>query len=585
MKMGRSFARRAATCAAAVSFGLAAAARAADADRPNVLLVMTDDQGYGDLGVHGNPVIRTPNLDRLAREAVRIEPFYVCPVCTPTRACLMTGRYNQRTRAVDTFRGRAMMDPAETTLAQVLRDAGYRTGIFGKWHLGDNYPLRAVDRGFEESLVHRGGGLAQPAGPPGEGYFDPELLKNGKPTPTKGYCTDLFTDAACDFVRSADERPWFCYVAYNAPHTPLQLPPEDEAEYRGEDLSFERFPQTGYPLVGKARPRDTAKLYGMVSRIDRGVGRILAEIESKGGRDNTLVVFLTDNGPQWVRYNAGLRATKGTVYEGGIRVPCFVRWPARLTGGVVREGAAAHIDLFPTILAACGVAVPEGLRLDGVNLLPWLQGGPYPAPDRTLVFQWHRGDRPEAYRAFAVRQGRYKLVQPQGTQEGPFDPDSAALELYDLERDPYEMQDLAEANPDVVARLKSAFDRWFDDVCSTRGFDPPRIVLGADAENPSTLTRQDWRGDGWQPGAGGRWFVRFDCDGRYAVTARFPAKDVERSAFLRLAGVERAARVPAGADRIVFENLDLQEGDASIEAWIEEQGGREGAHYLDVLRR
>jgi arylsulfatase/arylsulfatase A len=585
MTSAGSLQRRAAACAAAVLFGLAAPAPALDAQRPNVLVIMTDDQGYGDLGLHGNPVLRTPNLDRLAREGVRIEPFYVCPVCTPTRACLMTGRYNQRTRAVDTYRGRAMMDPDETTVAQVLREAGYRTGIFGKWHLGDNYPLRPFDRGFEESLVHRGGGLAQPAGPPGEGYFDPELIKNGEPTPTKGYCTDIFTDAAIDFLRSPDARPWFCYVAYNAPHTPLQLPPEDEAEYRTEDLSFERFPQTGYPLAGKPRPVDDAKLYGMVSRIDRGVGRILEKLESQGRRENTLVVFLTDNGPQWVRYNGGLRGTKGTVYEGGIRVPCFLRWPARLPAGVVRSGPAAHIDLFPTILAACGVPAPDGLRLDGVNLLPWLEGARPDPPERPLFFQWHRGDRPEAYRAFAVRQGRYKLVQPDGTQEGPFDADSAALELYDLERDPYEMHDLAQDQPDVVARLKTAYDRWFDDVCSTRGFDPPRIVLGTDFENPATLTRQDWRGDGWQPGALGRWFVRIGRDGRYSITARFPAKDVERSARVRLAGVERSAAVPAGADRVAFQDIPLREGDAAVEAWIEEGEDREGAHYLDVARR
>ena len=188
-------------------------------------MIITDDQGHGDLGVHGNPKIRTPHLDQLARQSVRLDQFHVMPVCAPTRACLMTGRYNYRTRVVDTFMGRAMMDPQEVTLAEMLGPAGYRTAIFGKWHLGDNYPLRAIDQGFQEALVLKGGGIGQPSDPPGgSSYFDPILQHNGRPVKKAGYCSDVFTDAAIDSSTANRARPFFVYLAFNCPHTPLEVP-------------------------------------------------------------------------------------------------------------------------------------------------------------------------------------------------------------------------------------------------------------------------------------------------------------------------------------------------------------------------
>lgn len=552
---------------------------------PNVLLIMTDDQGYGDLGVHGNPVIQTPRIDQLAGEGVRLESFYVCPVCTPTRACLMTGRYNQRTGAIDTFQGRAMMDPAEVTIAELLAQAGYRTGIFGKWHLGDNYPLRACDQGFAESLVHRGGGLAQPSGPPGEGYFDPELLHNGKPMASKGYCTDIFTDAAIDFLRTPGERPWFCYVAYNAPHAPLQLPPEEEALYASLSLAKDRFPNRGYPLEPYMTESDIAKIYGMVSRIDRGVGRMLDLLEELGVARNTIVIFLTDNGPQGSRYNAGMRGAKGTVYEGGIRVPCFIRWPEALRAGTIVNIPTAHIDLLPTILSACKVPLPKH-PLDGVDLLPVLTGDRTEPFDRRLFFQWHRGDRPERFRSFAVLEGRYKLVQPESTRPGPFDPSQAKFQLFDLEADPFEQRDIAAENPAIVDRLKTAHERWHQDVCGERDFDPPRIILGTDHDNPTTLTRQDWRGagDGWDDSHVGHWEVRIGRGGRYCVTLRFRQHDTPSTVHFAMGGVARAVPVASGAESVTITGLDLPEADSVLEASVENSSRRYGVHYVDVLR-
>jgi arylsulfatase A-like enzyme len=265
--------------------GLAAAAPAVASDRPNVLLVITDDQGFGDLGAHGNPVVRTPNLDAFTKQAAWLKNFHVSPVCSPTRSSLLTGQYNYRTGVVDTYLGRSLMRPDVTTLAQHLAGAGYRTGLFGKWHLGDNYPLRPEDRGFQETLWSRGGGLAQPSdhpdSTPATAYFDPFLTRNGKEERGKGYCTDVFTDAAVRFVSAKADRPFFAYVAYNAPHDPFQVPPAFFAPYQGRDLTPAGFPRVGQPWAGpKLDTNATARAYGMIENIDTNFARLLKALDS-----------------------------------------------------------------------------------------------------------------------------------------------------------------------------------------------------------------------------------------------------------------------------------------------------------------
>src|SRR5262245_8286221 len=280
--------------------------------QPNIIVVIADDMGHGDLGCHGNPKIRTPHLDRFAGQSVKLHSFRVSPVCSPTRASLMTGRYNYRTGVVDTFIGRSMMRSSEVTLAEMLTAAGYRTGIFGKWHLGDNYPMRPQDQGFGECLVHRGGGIGQPSDPPGgESYFDPILSHNGKLVKTKGYCSDVYTDAALRFMDEVSDKPFFCYLAFNCPHDPLQVADELVEPYRKMNLAHDQFPRVGHPLPGKADQEKIARVYAMVGNIDDNVGRLLKRVD-----DNTIVVFLTDNGPASVRYNSGMRMRKGSVYDG-----------------------------------------------------------------------------------------------------------------------------------------------------------------------------------------------------------------------------------------------------------------------------
>ena len=535
--------------------------------RPNVLIILTDDQGWGDLGAHGNPHLRAPNLDRLHREGPQMERFYSCPVCAPTRASLMTGRYNYRTRAIDTYLGRAMMEPEEVTLAEILHEAGYRTGLFGKWHLGDNYPLRAIDKGFEEALGHNGGGMCQPADFEGNTYSDPMLWHNGQPEQHTGYCTDIFGDAAVRFIEDHQREPWFIYYPTNAPHSPLQIGDEWADPYRELGLN------------------DTfARVYGMIENIDHNVGKLLRKLDELSLAENTIVIFMGDNGPCGsqshqgeVRFNGGLRDIKGTPYEGGVRVPCLVRWPGQFPAGLEIDRIAHMIDVVPTIAAACGAALPEGVKVDGTNLLPLLKGETSASewPDRAIFTQWHRGDVPERYRGCAAIGQRYKLV--------------AGKELYDIEADPGEQHDLAAERPDLVEQLRQEYDEWFDDVSSTRpdNYAPPRIHLGTPHENPVILTRQDWRihgPDGWGDDDFGHWEVLVTAPGAYSVRARFPEPDEETVAHFRLGDVETQEALEPGCGWCEFGPVTLEQGPAQLEAWLEVDGERKGARYVHVAR-
>ena len=561
----REFLRKSGAYAASIGGLASLPACRADAEQerrqPNVVLVMTDDQCYGDMGCHGNDKIKTPNLDRLHEESLRFTNFYVCPVCSPTRASLMTGRYNYRTGAIDTYIGRSMMHPDETTLAEILARNGYQTGIFGKWHLGDNYPLRAMDQGFAESLVHNGGGIGQPSDPHGNSYFDPQLKHNGVQKEYTGYCTDLFTDAAMQFVEENRDRPFFVYLATNAPHSPLQIADEYVKPYLAMGLD-----------------EPVAKVYGMVTNIDENVGRLRAKLEDLGLSENTIFVFLTDNGPCGSqgepRYNSGFRDRKGTVYEGGIHVPCFVHWPSRLEAGVEVDRIAAHIDLLPTILEACDITPSQDLALDGRSLLPlMLQQSEKRIdwPDRTLFFQWHRGDEPDLYRNSAARNQRYKLV--------------GKNELYDLIKDPGEKRNIAVDHPEVAAEMRHLYEEWFRDVSSTRGYAPPRIHLGTPHENPVTLTRQDWRGsDGWGDNQLGYWEVTVAEPGKYDVTLRFPTTKDPKEAFFRLGKVDANRSLIAAENSCTFRGLQLESGDGRLDAWLNARDGKVGSMYVDVKR-
>lgn len=566
---------------ALVLIGIISPGRAA----PNVLLVITDDQGYGDLGAHGNPVIRTPALDRFTKEGARLANFYVSPVCSPTRSSLLTGLYNYRTGVVDTYLGRSMMRPWIPTLAEHLKKEGYRTGLFGKWHLGDNAPMRPEDRGFDQTCWIAGGGLAQPADPPAQdpktAYFNPIVRRNGVEGLSKGYCTDVFTDEAIRFLTSPSDKPFFAYVAYNAPHDPFQIAEELVAPYRKKDLTAAGFPQVGQPWAGpKLNTEAIARAYAMIENVDSNFARLMKALEEKKLAENTLVIFLTDNGPGGVRFNTGLRNRKGTVYEGGIKVPCYVRWPGQIKPGTVEETPLAHIDITPTVLEACQYASPP--VMDGRSFWRMLTNQPGNWPGRNLFFQWHRGDVPEKGRAFAVRGPKYKLVQA-GEQKPKY-------ELFDLSADPFEQTDLAEKMPDEVERLKMAYDAWFDDV-SKLGFNPPRIAIGNANENPVRLSRQDWRGPkaGWNADSVGHWLTRVEKPGQYEVTvisrSEFQSYEVLLSRGQRTqaqAGGLKASHDPNPMTKEMTTRFDLQPGDLKVEATVEGKAGKRGADYVVI---
>jgi len=560
---------------------------AAAADRPNILVIITDDQGYGDLGVHDNPKIKTPNLDQFARQSVRLKSFYVSPVCAPTRASLMTGRYNYRTGVVDTYQGRAMMHPDELTLAEVLTAAGYRTGIFGKWHLGDNAPLRAIDQGFQEALVIKGGGIGQPSDPPGgSSYSDPVLQHNGKEERYKGYCSDIFAQAAIDFLSKPGDQPFFAYLAFNCPHEPLEAPEPELAGYRAMNLKLSQFPQLGQPIPPSyAAPQEmVARVYAMVSNIDANVGRVLKALDDRGLSSNTIVVFLTDNGPAFVRFNDGLRGWKGSVYDGGIRVPCYIRWPGQFPPRHVVDRIAAHIDLVPTLLDACGLPSPSGVKLDGRSLLLLLRGFSAAGwPDRTLYFQWHRGDRPEPGRAFAARTQEYKLLRPEpppGARKTP------PLELYDMEHDPYELHSVAAKHAEVAKRLYNGYLAWFQDVATTRGFDPVRIELGGQRENPTILTRQDWRGPRANTGVNdlGYWEIDVPRAGRFDIKLDLQQRRFPTEAHFAVGGVKLKQPIAAGVTDCWFRDVALPQGPARLEAWVEGNRASAGVWRVTAIR-
>lgn len=564
-------------------------------DRPNVIVIITDDQGYGDFGYTGNPVIRTPNIDALAEQSAEMTRFYVSPVCAPTRASLMTGRYNYRTRVVDTYIGRAMMEPDEVTLAEILRDTGYATGIFGKWHLGDNYPMRPQDQGFDEVLVHRGGGIGQPSDPPeGEGqYTDPVLFHNGEKTRYQGYCTDIYFEQGMQWMEAAQKQGqnFFMYLPTNAPHGPFDDVPEAlYREYKQMNLGNNQFPQEeGHPLPEEADTDRRARIYAMITNIDGNVGRLLARLDQLGIADNTVVMFLVDNGPNGRRYVAGMRGSKSSVYEGGIRSPFWVRWPARLSAGRKSDRIAAHIDILPTVLEACDVPVPEGIRMDGKSLLPLLQGEDVTWPDRHIVIQAHRGNEPVRYHNFMIRNQRWKLLHPSGFGNETFQGEPE-FELYDMSNDPLETEDLADQRPGVVADLRARYEQWLQNVSTTRpdNYAPPRIHIGTPHENPTVLTRQDWRhvkGRPWGTDSNGFWMLYAASSGAYDIRLRFHNPlSAPGEAELELGGQTLSQPLSEGQSELVFEQIRIEKGDLNLQATLHLPDKTRGPWQVDVIK-
>ena len=553
---------------------------------PNVVLIMTDDQGYGDLSAHGNPALDTPNLDRLHAESLRFTDFHVSPFCTPTRAALMTGRYAARTGAYRTSHGRTSIHPREVTMAQMFAANGYRTGLFGKWHLGDNFPSRPIDKGFQHAVWHRCGGVTQISDHYGNDYFDDRYLVNERWTKFKGYCTDVWFREAMRFIESEPDRPFFAYIATNAPHGPFLV---DERYSK----PFEEAGDTGQYAAFK----------GMVVNFDENLGKFLDRLAELGLDQRTIVVFLTDNGTArgarfdsgldglpTLGFNAGMRGRKSSAFDGGHRVPLYMRWPE---GGLGEPRAvhelAAHIDILPTLIDLCRLERPVGPAFDGHSLAGLLRQGDS-LPERVLFAQIHGGvgfaHAGDPWIGSAVLTSRWRLVE--GTR------------LFDIQRDPSQSVDVASDHPETVTRLRANHERWYRSI--RPGMQPTRIVIGHEAENPADLTSQEWQAPGtgtvWSRNhldqrklENWPWLVEVHRAGTYSFTlSRWPrylnrAID-STSARLKIGTVDQEREIsdPTGATEVSFE-AKLAAGPAELQTWLVAPDGRShGAYFVTVER-
>jgi arylsulfatase A-like enzyme len=410
--------------------------------KPNIILMMTDDQGFGDLAFYENEKIDTPTLDQFATQGARFNRFFVSPVCAPTRASVLTGRYHLRTATSWVTRGKENMRTEETTIAEILQKNGYVTGCFGKWHNGAHYPEHPNGQGFDEFLGFCAGHW--------NNYFDPDLEHNGKMVKCNGYITEILTEKAIEFISQNKNKPFFCYIPYNAPHTPTQVP----------DKYFLKYKDQGFD-------NHTAAIYGMIENLDENIQRILQEVEKQQMVEDTIVIFLTDNGPNGVRFNGGMKGIKGSVDEGGVRVPMFIRWPGKIEPGKIIEENAAHIDLLPTITDLCGIFLDKSIELDGISLKPLLLGRDQVWPDR-MIFTFPHGNEISLNRPGAVRTQKWRAIYK-----------NRKWELFNIQNDPSQKNDLATDSlyKSILDSLSKAYFQKYEEV-TQNGLDVLPIQVG-----------------------------------------------------------------------------------------------------------
>jgi arylsulfatase len=559
-----------------VSGGVTAWA-AEPAKRPNVLILLTDDQGYGDLSSHGNPVLKTPNMDRLRGESVRFTDFHVSPMCSPTRGQLMTGVDALRNGATSVTAGRSFIRPGIPTMPEIFAAAGYRTGLFGKWHLGDNYPHRPNDRGFHEAFYHLGWGFTS-APEFTNTLFDGRCFHNGVEQKFAGYCTDFWFAQAMKWMKEQKQKgePFLCYLPTNAPHSPHVVGKEFSDPYEG---------------------KGPAGFFGMIVNIDQNLGKLETFLKETGLRDNTILIFMSDNGgTAGVNlYNAGMRGMKTQYYEGGHRVPCFVRWPeGNLRKPADIPGPTQIQDILPTIIDLCGIPKPKEANFDSASLAGLLRGKEDKLPERMLVVQY--GQTPKKGDC-CVLWNHWRLVK--GT------------ELYDIAADPGQKDDVAKKHADVVEKMQKHYDAWWARI-EPKLTDFVLTSVGADKQKVTALTSSDWQdiycdnSNHIRQAAGGPqggvWNILVESDGDYEIALRrWPREldlpldgkpDAQAKAFaiaaarLTAGGQEASAKVPAGAKEVVL-RVKLTKGKTQLHAWFQDAKGADlcGAFYAWVQKR
>ncbi len=562
--------------------------------RPNIIFVLTDDQGYGDLSCLGNPVLKTPTLDRLHADSVRLTDFHVAPMCTPTRGELMTGQDALRNGATFVCMGRSLLRAHLPTMADILADNGYHTGHFGKWHLGDNYPYRPQDRGFHETIHHPAFGITSAADYFGNDYFDDHYRHKDEIKQYQGYCTDVWFEEAIRWMQGCHKRnePFFAYIATNAPHGPLWVPDQYRQPYL-HDVQ-----------------RDEASFFGMIANIDENMAQLERFLQDNEIRDNTILIFMTDNGTATGEgvYNAGMRGKKTSLYEGGHRVPCFIRWPeAGISGGQDVSGVTRGADILPTLIDLCGLREPDGWRCDGLSLASHLRQPEKSVVDRMSIVQYGHpnegiwGHTTKDHAAVMWRQ--WRLVH--------------GRELYNIQADPGQKKDVAEAHPELVKRLQGYYEAWWDGVSETLTSYQP-LTIGSNAENPVRLCSADWawvyadnqRGIRGCVMDSGVWHVDAAVAGLYNFTLRRwpeesglgisdPAPVMQgvdgswpagkalpvASAWLQASGHEQTLPVPPDATAQTFQ-MALDQGPTTVKSWWydEQKNPLAGAYYLTIER-
>jgi len=564
-------------------------------DKPNVIIVITDDQGMGDLACMGNPYVKTPNIDKFCEESVRFTNYHVSTTCAPSRGSLMTGRHTNRVNVFHTITGRSLLFDDEVILPQIFAQNGYTNGMFGKWHLGDNYPYRPEDRGFHEVVRHGGGGITQGPDYWWNDYFDDTYWHNGELEKYEGYCTDVFFSEALHFIEENKENPFFCYIATNAPHKPLNLPEEYFNRYKDIDDIEERF----------------QRFYGMITNIDDNFKLLEEKLDALNLTDNTILIFTTDNGTAGGNrvFDAGLKGGKGSVYEGGHRVPLFIRWPnGKLTGGKDIDQLVAHYDLLPTFVDLLGFDFNPVKPLDGKSLKPLLYNTNTNWANRILYMDTQRLQNLIKYKSYSVMDDNWRLIN--------------GSELYDMNADRSQTKNVIEQHPEVAARLAEGYELWWQSIMAEGpneryGY----IKVGSPRENPSRISAHDmftgkhngaWHQDGASKAvqAAGRWKIEFVEDGEYkislrrfpresglAINACFPAQkkvvELEKTmagsvksdftkAYLYVANLEKEIKIEAGQEEVSFTGK-IPAGKYDMEAQLIDKDGRvHPAYYIYI---
>ncbi len=480
-------------------------------NKPNVVLILTDDQGWGDLSSHGNPLLETPQLDQLAKSGKEFTHFYVSPLCAPSRASLLTGRYHLKTGVLSVSKGLEVMDTEETTIAELFKANGYSTGIFGKWHNGQHHPNRPNDQGFDEFLGFCAGHWSN--------YFNTQLEHNDKITKTKGYITDVLTNAALQFMSDNKDKPFFCYIPYNAPHSPHQVPDKYFNKYKARGLDNE-----------------LASIYGMVENVDDNVGRILNYLKENNLEENTIVIFLSDNGPNGIRYNGGMRGIKGTVHEGGTRVPFFISWKNHIQPGQTNSTIAGHVDIYPTLRDLCGLSTIPTKPLSGVSLASLILNNTTAVDTgRKLYTHVNFMEVPAGLNAGGFRNDQYRFVY-----------ENNKTQLYDLLNDPGEKKDLSMMRSDIATNYFNTYQAWFANATAGLQYNRPVILSKSGAELPTyeaTLSSgiKFKEGHGWAHDWVEKWnsisdslYWEIDCKdpGDYEVEVEYLCKKADVGAHI-----------------------------------------------------